>query len=269
MLILLSPSKKLAKTTDTAQMLPQGGYSEPAFLHRTSELVDICREMSVDDIMELMKVSDAIAKENYQRFESFETPFNLSNAHAAILLFRGNVYDGIEAEKMTGEQLLALNKKIRILSGLYGMVKPLDLIAPYRLEMGRSLANSVGKNLYEFWGTEIAGKLIGDLSKQQEQGGGENIIVDLASKEYSKAAKLPYIKEHISDLQIITPNFKENKNGKYKAIMPYVKKARGTMARWIALGDIRSADELVNFAEDGYVYNADMSTQTEPMFVRG
>jgi cytoplasmic iron level regulating protein YaaA (DUF328/UPF0246 family) len=201
-----------------------------------------------------MEISETLPKLNQQRFKDWETPFTLDNAKQAVLAFTGDVYDGLDATSLKKADLNFAQNHLRILSGLYGLLKPLDLIQPYRLEMGRPLETRGAKNLYEFWRetvTEELNNTKGDL------------LVNLASNEYFKA-----IDKKMLNKEIISPVFKDEKNGTYKIISFFAKKARGSMARFIIENRIKETDELLNFAENGYAYNAELSKPAAPVFTR-
>jgi len=201
--------------------------------------------MNASDIKNLMGVSDNIAKLNEERYQEFKLGETKKNAHPAILTFAGEVYNGLQANSLNEQEIDFANDNLRILSGLYGILKPCDLIQAYRLEMGSHLANPAGKNLYNFWQEKLT-KYLND--KEQ------NIIVNLASNEYFKA-----VKEKELEAPIITPVFKEFKNGDYKAIMMYAKKARGLMARYIIQNKIENWQKIKNFNLEGYIFNPEMS----------
>ena len=244
MKIIISPAKKLA--TDN---FVKKGTSIP-FLKETKYLVDELKSYSVDEIKTLMKLSDNLAQLNWQRFQDWNTQV----AGQAILLFQGDVYLGLKAENFTADELDFAQKNLRILSGLYGLLKPKDLISPYRLEMGTRLKTEAGKNLYEFWEEKL------HQSLKKELGEGEEII-NLASEEYSKAIHLKKF-----DNPIITPVFKDYKNGKLKVISFYAKKARGEMVNFIIKNRITSHEELKSFKNNGYSFSNEINGDI--LFVR-
>ena len=201
MLTVISPAKTLDfDTPPTTQK-----HSQPRFLSHSQELIDTLRQMSTADIASLMKLSDKLAGLNVARYETWQTPFSLDNAKQAVLAFQGDVYTGLDAETLNEKQLTFAQKHLRILSGLYGVLKPLDLIQPYRLEMGTKLDNAKGKDLYAFWGSDIRESLQAEDAMQDE------VLINLASNEYFKAVEAKKLKT-----RIITPVFKDWKNGKYK-----------------------------------------------------
>ncbi len=254
MLIVVSP----AKTLDYDSPLVTQTYTLPELTDHSSELMEVCRELTPMDIASLMKVSDKIAGLNAARFAEWQPEFTTENARQAILAFKGDVYTGLAAETMTEEDFAYTQQHLRMLSGLYGLLRPLDLMQPYRLEMGTKLANPRGANLYQFWGSVITEKLNAALAEQ-----GDNILINLASNEYFKSVKPKSL-----DAQLITPVFKDCKNGNYKVISFYAKKARGMMARYIIDNRINSVDELKQFDVAGYYFVPAESTSKEFVFKR-
>ena len=249
MIIVLSPSKSMdmepSKVTD---------FTEAAFLDRSQKLVSKARKFSKAELMEFMAISEKLAELNRQRLKDWNPPFSLDNAKQAALAFTGDVYDGLDATTLNKRDLTFAQNHLRILSGLYGLLKPLDLIQPYRLEMGRPLETRGAKNLYEFWKAAVTNEL------NQTQG---DVLVNLASNEYFKA-----IDKKALNKQIVSPVFKDEKNGTYKIISFFAKKARGTMARFIIENRIKTADGLQEFKEDGYEYNVALSKPAAPVFTR-
>lgn len=254
MLAVISPAKTLDFETAPATRKA----TRPRFLERSAQLVDEARAMSPDDIRELMGVSEKIAELNHRRFMNWGLPFNLDNARQALFAFRGDVYTGLDADSLDTAGLGFAQKHLRILSGLYGVLRPLDLMQPYRLEMGVRFANSGGGNLYEFWGDSIARDLNRDLGRS-----GSRVLVNLASNEYFRA-----VRADVLDAEVITPVFKDLKGGKYKIISFFAKKARGRMARYIIDNEINEPDALKKFKADGYRYNRAESTARELVFTR-
>jgi cytoplasmic iron level regulating protein YaaA (DUF328/UPF0246 family) len=254
MLIVVSP----AKTLDYESPLVTDKYTMPELLEHSEALIDVCRQLTPADIASLMKVSDKIAGLNVARFAQWSPTFSFENARQAILAFKGDVYTGLEAETLSADDLDYAQQHLRMLSGLYGLLKPLDLMQPYRLEMGTKLANPRGANLYQFWGSIITEKLNQAIAAQ-----GDNILVNLASNEYFKAVKVKSL-----EAQVITPVFKDCKNGQYKVISFYAKKARGMMARYIIENKIESVEGLSAFDVAGYAFDAQESTSTELVFKR-
>jgi len=250
--MVISPAKTL--DFETAPAIDQ--YNQPRFLDDSEVLIDEIRNLSSDDIAALMKVSDAIAELNHQRFKDWQRPFKPQNAKQAVLSFKGDVYQGLSAETLSEPQFAELDDKLRILSGLYGLLKPLDLIQPYRLEMGTKFENSVGANLYKFWGDKLVESLNSEMAD-------DDVLINLASNEYFKA--LP--KKKIN-ARIVTPEFKDYKNGEYKMISFYAKKARGLMVRYIIDNAIDTPEGIEQFNYEGYQYNKELSTVDKPVFTR-
>jgi cytoplasmic iron level regulating protein YaaA (DUF328/UPF0246 family) len=254
MLTVISPAKTLdyetAPTTKRA--------TQPEFLDAASALVDDARALSPADIRGLMGVSEKIAALNHERFMNFGVPFNKDNAKQAVLAFKGDVYTGLDAETLSAEQLGFAQNHLRILSGLYGVLRPLDLMQPYRLEMGLRFANSGGANLYEFWGDRITKSLNKALRKS-----GSPVLVNLASNEYFKS-----VQPGALDAELITPVFKDRKGDKYRVISFFAKKARGLMARYIIENEINDPEALKKFRSEGYRYNKAESSARELVFTR-
>ena len=258
MLTVISPAKTLDFDT------PPGSHraTQPRFLERSAELVDDARALSPADIRDLMGVSEKLAELNYRRFMDWSPPFSLANAKQAILAFRGDVYTGLDADSLDAGQLGFAQQHLRILSGLYGLLRPLDLMQPYRLEMGLRFANRGGRNLYEFWGESITRELNRELKRQSNKPGSK-VLVNLASNEYFHA-----IRTGALAADIITPVFKDLKGGKYRVISFFAKKARGQMARFIIDRQLDDPAGLKKFNTDGYRYSKAESTAREWVFTR-
>lgn len=254
MLMLISP----AKTLDFETPAVTRNSSQPDFLEQSQLLIDELRPLSPADISDLMSISDKLGVLNYERFLNWHTPFDTGNAKQALLAFKGDVYTGLDAGSFKAADFKFAQKHLRILSGLYGLLRPLDLMQPYRLEMGTKFANSGGNNLYEFWGEQITDAINAQLAKNKSE-----LLVNLASNEYYKA-----VKPKLLNADIITPVFKDLKGGKYKIISFYAKKARGLMAAHIIKNTITDAEQLKGFDAEGYGYNAAMSTAREWVFTR-
>ncbi|EOD78461.1 UPF0246 protein YaaA [Grimontia indica] len=254
MLIVVSP----AKTLDYQSPLATERYTQPMLTEHSEALIDVCRKLTPADISSLMKVSDKIAGLNAARFAEWSSEFTTDNARPAVLAFKGDVYTGLEAETFSEEDFDWAQNHLRMLSGLYGLLRPLDLMQPYRLEMGTKLANPRGTNLYQFWGDIITDELNQALAAQ-----GDKVLVNLASNEYFKSVKPKQL-----DGQIITPVFKDQKNGQYKVISFFAKKARGMMARYIIDNRIDSVDALKQFDTAGYWFSAEESSDKELVFKR-
>lgn len=255
MLFLLSPAKTLDYESDYLD-LP---VTEPSFLKDSVQLIKEIKELSVADISALMSLSEKLSVLNHERYQTWKKSHKESaDCRPALLAFKGDVYQGLDAPSWKKADFTHAQKHLRILSGLYGILKPLDLMQAYRLEMGTKFENSRGKNLYEFWGTKLAEALNAECSEKKYKA-----IVNLASNEYFSAAK-----EKELNVPVITPVFKDYKNGKYKIISFYAKKARGTMAAWAIKNRIKKADDLKGFAEDGYRFDASSSDQNTLTFLR-
>lgn len=254
MLILLSPSKTLDLESPQPAITP----TEPRLLDKSKDLITILRKKSHDEIKSLMGISDKLTELNTQRYKDFTTPFTAKNARACIFSFKGDVYDGLDISKFNNEQLQRLQSHVRILSGLYGLLRPFDLMQPYRLEMGTKLENPKGKNLYNFWGQHIT-----DLINQDLQQHTDRTIVNLASNEYFKAVDYAKL-----DGQLITPVFKERKGNQLKVIGLFAKKARGMMTRHLMMQPSPTSDAIKAFHMDGYTYDESLSTAKEWVFTR-
>ncbi|WP_120511662.1 peroxide stress protein YaaA [Photobacterium salinisoli] len=254
MLIVVSP----AKTLDYESPLATKTYTLPELTDHSMELIEVCRQLTPMDIASLMKVSDKIAGLNAARFADWQPDFTPENARQAILAFKGDVYTGLEADSLSEDDFAFAQQHLRMLSGLYGLLRPLDLMQPYRLEMGTKLANGRGTNLYQFWGSIITDKLNDALAGQ-----GDDILINLASNEYFKAVKPKSLKG-----KVITPVFKDCKNGQYKVISFYAKKARGMMARYIIDNRLTSVEQLKQFDVAGYYFAPEESTAAELVFKR-
>nr|WP_299032886.1 peroxide stress protein YaaA [uncultured Tenacibaculum sp.] len=252
MKIIISPAKSLdfesKATTDV--------YTQPRFLEQSEKLNKKLRTLSRKKLSELMKISDDLASLNYDRNQDWQPPFSLDNAKQAVFAFTGEVYRGIDANSISEDKIPVLQNKLRILSGLYGLLKPLDLIQPYRLEMGTKLKVGRRENLYKFWDTTLAES----LNEELEDG---ELLINLASTEYFKALPKKTLK-----VPMITPVFKDFKKGQYKTIMTFAKKARGLMVRYIIDNNVETLEELKGFDIEGYGFSEEMSTETELVFTR-
>ena len=254
MLTVLSP----AKTLDYETPPRTRKATQPHFIERAAQLVDDARVLSPDALQKLMGISENIALLNHERFMNWQPDFNLDNAKQAVLAFKGDVYTGLDANTLDGKALTFAQKHLRILSGLYGLLRPLDLMQPYRLEMGLKFENRGGRNLYEFWGEEITQLLDTAIGKS-----GSMVLVNLASNEYFKAVKPRQL-----DAEVITPVFKDLKNGDYKIISFFAKKARGMMSRYIIQLQIQDPEEIKSFDTGGYKFDSSESTKNEWIFTR-
>ena len=254
MIILLSP----AKTLDYESSIINIGHSVPSLLSKSKILIKDLKYKKTDEIANLMKISDKLALLNSDRYKSWKGLKNETvNSKQAIFVFKGDVYQGLDINSFEKKDLEYSQNHLRLLSGLYGLLKPLDVIEPYRLEMGTKLETDKGKNLYEFWGQEISNEIAKDLKSIKS-----NTIINLASNEYFESVK--NIKETTN---VISPVFKDFSKGKYKIISFYAKKARGLMAAWILKNKIKEG-ELNNFNSDGYYFSPEESSENSPVFLR-
>ena len=254
MLIVVSPAKTLDYETPPKTKV----FTTPDYLDDSQELIHRLRRMSSLDIAELMKVSKKIADLNFDRYESWKKKFTEKNAKQAALAFKGDVYTGLDAESFTAKDFKFAQNHFRVLSGLYGLLRPLDLMQPYRLEMGTKLDTERGKNLYEFWGSTITEGLNKQLKKIKSE-----TLINLASNEYFKAVKPEEL-----NAEIITPAFKEYKAGEYKMVGIYAKKARGMMSRYIIKNQLSDAEDIKAFKEEGYKFNKNLSKGNTWVFSR-
>ena len=254
MLILISP----AKTLDYQSPLATTRYTQPELLEYSQQLIGIARKLSAPQIGKLMSISDKLADLNATRFHDWHPDFTPQNARQAILAFKGDVYTGLQAETLTEDDFDFAQRHLRMLSGLYGVLRPLDLMQPYRLEMGIRLENPRGKDLYQFWGEEITQTLNAALEAQ-----GDDVVVNLASDEYFRSVKPKALKG-----QIIKPVFLDEKNGKFKVISFYAKKARGLMSRFIIENRLTKPEQLTGFNTEGYFFDPASSTHDELVFKR-
>lgn len=252
MKIVLSPAKSL----DFETPLPTSKTSQINFLEEAQKINKVLKKKSVKSLSKLMHLSEALAQLNFDRNQQWDIPFNPNNSRPAVYAFNGDVYKGLDIYTLPEEKIEALQKKVRILSGLYGLLKPLDLIQPYRLEMGTKMAIGTSKNLYQFWQKKVTQF----LNDEMEEG---EVLVNLASNEYFKVLSLKTFKN-----TIITPTFKEYKNGDYKVISFFAKEARGLMARFILDQDITQVNHLKQFNIAGYQYQESLSSSTELVFTR-
>ena len=254
MLALISP----AKTLDYETALPTDIYTQPRLLEQSQQLIDVCRKLSATEIASLMTVSEKIANLNVERFRDWNAEFDFSNARQALFAFKGDVYTGLDAYHLKDHDIDFAQQHLRMLSGLYGLLRPLDLMMPYRLEMGTTLKNSRGNNLYEFWGSIITDQINQDLAEIDAK-----LLVNLASDEYYKS-----VNEKKIQAEIIKPVFLDQKNGKYKVISFYAKKARGLMARYLIENKLSQVEQLKAFDSEGYYFDAESSSDKELVFKR-
>jgi len=254
MLAILSPAKKL----DFKKPLPHHNHTSILFPEEASVLIEQLKTYSPSQLMNLMKISNNLAELNVERFMKWHWPFDEKEGRQAVFAFNGEAYNGLQIRTLNKEEINTAQQQLRILSGLYGLLRPLDLILPYRLEMGTKLVTPMGKNLYSFWDQKITLQLNKDLIK-----GRHKALINLASQEYFKAINPDKI-----EVPIITPIFKEYKNGTYKVISIYAKKARGLMTRFIIQNKLTDPEDLKAFDLEGYHFNNDLSQGREMVFTR-
>ena len=254
MLMVISP----AKTLDFESPLATQRFTQSTLLEKSQQLIDVARDLSPAQISSLMSISDKLAHLNADRFNQWQPPFTLDNARQAILAFKGDVYTGLQAETFSDADFDFAQQHLRMLSGLYGVLRPLDLMQPYRLEMGIKLANPAAKDLYGFWGDLLTQKLNEAMAEQ-----GDEVLINLASDEYFKAVKPKQLNG-----ELIKPVFLDEKNGKFKVISFYAKKARGLMSRYVIQNRLSKPEQLKQFDVDGYFFAADESKGNELVFKR-
>lgn len=256
MIAVLSP----AKTLDFDRPLSVDRYTRPAFLDAAADLVATAQALSPDEIGELMNINGDLAQRTAEWFGQWRVSRHDSAADArqALFAFRGEVYRGLDADALSEEEIARAQDRLRILSGLYGMLRPLDLMLPYRLEMGSQLRNDRGSNLYEFWGNTVARALDDELRRERD-----GTLINLASWEYFRAVD----RDELSH-PVVTPVFKDRKNGSLRTIGVYAKRQRGRMARFLVREDVRSVADLKHYRDDGYRFDPDGSTESELLFVR-
>jgi hypothetical protein len=254
MIIVISPSK-------TLDFSPHPFYTHtlPRQLNNSQELIDTAKQLTAEDIANLMKISDKLSQLNWQRYCDFQQPFTLENAKQALLAFKGDVYAGIDSDNYTADDFTFAQNHLRILSGLYGALRPLDLIQPYRLEMGTKLQNNKGNNLYQYWDKQVT-----ELINQDLENDDKPLLINLASNEYYKV-----IKPKILNVPVLTLNFKENKSGNYKTIGIHAKRARGLMTNFIIKNRLAEVSDIKGFCLADYVFNDDLSSENEWVFSRG
>ncbi len=252
MKIVISPAKSL----NFESPLPISNYTESAFLSKSETIQNVLKKKNPKELMELMAISEKLAELNWKRNQEWNIPFSPENARPAVYAFDGDVYTGLDAYSLSAEKVAVLQEKLRILSGLYGLLKPLDLMQPYRLEMGTSMAIGTQKNLYEFWKITITAALNQELANDE-------LFLNLASNEYFSAVDTKALK-----VPVITPEFKDYKDGKLKIISFYAKKARGLMVRYIIDTNAQTIDDLKGFNYDGYAFDSNLSKINSLVFTR-
>ncbi len=255
-LVVLSPAKSLDYETPPRT----DKFTEPALLEHSAELVEIMAQKSPRQLQNLMGISAPLAELNVERFRSWDLPFTPETARQAILAFTGDVYQGLDVATFSSRDFTRAQRSIRILSGLYGVLAPLDLMMPYRLEMGTKLKTGRGNTLYEFWGERVTG----EINVAVRQSPGRKVLINLASNEYFKAVKVDKL-----DAPVVTPAFLDAKGaGDYKTVSFFAKRARGAMAAWMVKNRAGSPDELMEFDGLGYAFSADRSTDDRLVFTR-
>ena len=252
MKIIISPAKSL----DFQSIVPTSLHTQPLFLEQSTKLNQELKTLSKKKLSDLMSISEDLASLNYERNQTWQTPFTPENSKQAIYAFTGEVFRGIDINTLPIEKLPLLQENLRLLSGLYGLLKPLDLMQPYRLEMGTKLPVGSKKNLYNFWGDSIANALNEELSENE-------LLINLASSEYFKV-----VNQKILKVPMITPVFKDFKSGQYKTIMTFAKKARGLMVRYIIDNNIKTIDRLKHFDIENYRFHENMPSKNELVFTR-
>lgn len=254
MLIVISPAKKL----DFESQAPVKDFSQPLFLEKAKQLIKDLKKCKPKEISKLMGLSENLTQLNVERYKKFKTPFNLKNSKQAIYAFRGDTYVGLDADTMESKQVKFAQEHLRILSGLYGLISPLDLIQPYRLEMGTKFPCQGSPNLHKFWNEAVTSKVNELLDNENKK-----VLINLASKEYFSAIDLKNL-----DGEVITPVFKEKKDDDFKIVSFFAKKARGMMSRYIIDNEITDPKKILAFDRDNYKYNKKLSTPSEPVFTR-
>ena len=254
MIIVISPAKSLYDHCP----IHFEKYTEIDFLPEAEKIISVMKKKKPGQLAKLMSISPKLAELNFQRFQAWSPTFTPENSWQSVLMFNGDVYQGLKAETFTESEFEIAQQKLRILSGIYGLLKPLDLIQPYRLEMGTNVSVARKKNLYDFWKTKITSKLNDELSLNDPE-----ILINLASNEYFSAIDTKKLKA-----RIITPSFKENKNGKYQMVSFFAKRARGLMSRFIIQNNISDPEELKAFDWEGYYFNNQLSGENDWVFTR-
>jgi cytoplasmic iron level regulating protein YaaA (DUF328/UPF0246 family) len=252
MKLVISPAKSL----DFETALPTDIHTEAQFLKQSERLNKLLKKKSAKSLSKLMKISDALGQLNYERNQLWALPFTKANARPAVYTFNGDVYRGLDAYTIPEDKLETLQNTVRILSGLYGLLKPTDLIQPYRLEMGTKMPVGVKKNLYEFWKKDIVKALNDELDHGE-------LFLNLASNEYFKAIDVKALK-----VPVVTANFKDFKNGEYKTIMTFAKLARGYMTRYVIDTNAKTLDDLKGFNYEGYGFSEELSKDDDLVFIR-
>lgn len=254
MITVLSPAKKLSKDC----FARTNNHHTPRFIDRSKILVSRLKELEIEELMKLMGISEKLAVLNIERMEKWNEAMNEDSSVEALYSFQGDTYTGLDAQTLQPDDIDFAQENTRILSGLYGVLRPLDLMMPYRLEMGTRLDNKYGKTLYEFWDDALAKSINKELQKHER-----NVVVNCASIEYFKSIDHPTL-----NAKVVTPHFKEIRDGKVKMISFYAKKARGMMARYIIKNRITDDEDILSFDLGGYNYDSSLSTPLDPVFTR-
>jgi uncharacterized protein len=254
MLTIISPAKSL----NFDNLNKEVNSSLPNFLNQSSEIISVVKKLDNNELMSLMSISNDLAQLNYDRFQSWSLPFNKDNSKQAVFSFNGDVYKGLDVDTFSDEDLDYSQNHLRILSGLYGLLKPLDIIQPYRLEMGTKLSINGSKNLYDFWKETIT-----ESVNQEIKDKGHKYLLNLASNEYFNSIDKKKI-----NAEIIYPVFKDFKNGEYKVISFYAKKARGLMSRYHIKNKVETLEDIKSFNEQGYYFSSEMSENNKIVFIR-
>ena len=252
MKIIISPAKSL----NFEKAMPISTFTTPRFLNESITIQKTLKKVNPKGLSELMDISDKLADLNWQRNQEWQTPFSLDNARQSVFAFDGEVYAGLDSYSLTSDKIMLLQEKLLILSGLYGLLRPLDLIQPYRLEMGTSIAIGKHKNLYEFWKSQLTNELNDELAEGQ-------LLINLASTEYSSVINFKNLKA-----TVITPEFKDYKEGKLKTISFFAKKARGLMVRFIIDANVKQVEDLKRFDYENYKFDANLSQGNKLVFTR-
>lgn len=255
MLILLSPAKIMNSKTESSSNV----FTEAKFMNEAAQLISLLKELSPSNLGKLLEINMNLTQLNFDRIFNWHRPFTLKNAKQAVFLFDGEVYRALNAKSFSTTELAYAQLHLRLLSGLYGVLRPLDLIQPYRLEVSSKLENPLGSDLYSFWKDKVTTSVLNDLKKS----GQPEIILNLASAEYIKTLNLKN-----KNVQVIDVEFFEHKNDKLKQIVIYTKKARGLMARYVIQNQIEDIEELKGFSDEGYWYSPQLSTETKLVFTR-
>ncbi len=254
MLIVVSP----AKTLDYESPIPSLTTSRARLLEQSAELVEILKQKSPGELSDLMHISMDLAELNANRYQQWRLPFRGKSVRPAVFAFRGEVYTGLDVDSLSADDVAYAQDHLRILSGLYGLLRPLDKMRPYRLEMGTRLENGRGKNLYQFWGEQLTELLNKDLRKEKS-----GILVNLASNEYFKS-----LKPNLLGADVVTPIFKDYKSGQYKVVSFWAKKARGLMVRYIVQNRLETIEAMQSFNLEGYFFSPEQSTAKELVYLR-